>query len=608
MITLLPDHIANQIAAGEVVQRPASAVKELLENAIDSKASDIKLIIKDSGKTLIQVIDNGSGMNEVDARMCFERHATSKISRADDLYSLTTKGFRGEALASIAAIAQVELKTKKEDSELGIQVVIEGSEYKSQEVCTCPKGSSFAIKNLFFNVPARRNFLKSDRAEYKYILDEFIRIALAHPDIAFSFINNDKEQYKLNKGTLRQRLVNLFGKNYNTRLVPVNEQTDIVNIDGFICKPEFSKKSRGEQFIFVNNRFIKSAYLNHAVSNSMEGLLQADHHPSYFLFLQIDPAKIDVNIHPTKTEIKFEDERNIYSIMRAAIKHSLGQYNIAPSIDFSLNPNYQVPITSKGRAIKTPNIEVDPNFNPFEQQTSAVKNKSFSNKSSSSKGKHWEAIFEEIQEDMNTAIPEGLNTPQSLETELKIEEKRFAFQLENRFILTQIKSGILIIDQQRAHQRILYEQYFKSLQNKRPLSQQLVFPHEIHLSPSDVEIFKEIMDEIETVGFDINIPTNNCLMIHGVPFETKANEIDEIIDNILDAYKNENDTWKSDHQKFIAKSLAISNGIKNGKSMASEEMNQLIDSLFACEVPFISIYNKPTAIVLEINELIKRFK
>ena len=607
MITLLPDHVANQIAAGEVVQRPASAVKELLENAIDSKATDIKLIIKDSGKTLIQVIDNGSGMNEVDARMCFERHATSKISKADDLYSLTTKGFRGEALASIAAIAQVELKTKKEDSELGIKVVIEGSEHKSQDVCTCPNGSSFSIKNLFFNVPARRNFLKSDRAEYKYILDEFVRIALAHPDISFSLINNEKEQYMLSKGTLRQRLVNLFGKNYNSRLVPVNEKTDIVNIDGFICKPEFSKKSRGEQFIFVNNRFIKSAYLNHAVSNSMEGLLQSGHHPSYFLFLQIDPSKIDVNIHPTKTEIKFQDERNIYSIMLAAIKHSLGQYNIAPSIDFSLNPEYQVPITSKGRTIKTPNIEVDPNFNPFEKQKSTIHNKSLLNKTSS-KGKHWEAIFEEIQEDMNAALPEGLNTPQSLESELNIEEKRFAFQVDNRFILTQIKSGILIVDQQRAHQRILYEQYFKSLQNKRPLSQQLVFPHEIHLSPTDIEIFKEITDDIESVGFDINIPTRNCLMILGVPFETKANEIDEIIDNILDAYKNQNDTWKSDHQKFIAKSLALSNAIKNGKTMASEEMNELIDSLFACELPFISIYNKPTAIVLEINELIKRFK
>ena len=607
MITLLPDHVANQIAAGEVVQRPASAVKELLENAIDSKATDIKLIIKDSGKTLIQVIDNGSGMNEVDARMCFERHATSKISKADDLYSLTTKGFRGEALASIAAIAQVELKTKKEDSELGIKVVIEGSEHKSQEVCTSPNGSSFSIKNLFFNVPARRNFLKSDRAEYKYILDEFVRIALAHPDISFSLINNEKEQFMLSKGTLRQRLVNLFGKNYNNRLVPVNEKTDIVNIDGFICKPEFSKKSRGEQFIFVNNRFIKSAYLNHAVSNSMEGLLQSGHHPSYFLFLQIDPSKIDVNIHPTKTEIKFQDERNIYSIMLAAIKHSLGQYNIAPSIDFSLNPEYQVPITSKERTIKTPNIEVDPNFNPFEEQKSAIHNKSLLNKTSS-KGKHWEAIFEEIQEDMNAALPEGLNTPQSLESELNIEEKRFAFQVDNRFILTQIKSGILIVDQQRAHQRILFEQYFKSLQNKRPLSQQLVFPHEIHLSPTDIEIFKEITDDIESVGFDINIPTRNCLMILGVPFETKANEIDKIIDNILDAYKNQNDTWKSDHQKFIAKSLALSNAIKNGKTMASEEMNELIDSLFACESPFISIYNKPTAIVLEINELIKRFK
>ena len=606
MITLLPDHVANQIAAGEVVQRPASAVKELLENAIDSNATNIKLIIKDSGKTLIQVIDNGIGMNEVDARMCFERHATSKISKADDLFSLTTKGFRGEALASIAAIAQVELKTKKEDSELGSQIVIEGSEHKSKEVCTCPNGSSFSIKNIFFNVPARRNFLKSDRAEYKYILDEFIRIALAHPDISFSLVNNEKEQYNLPKGTLRQRLVNLYGKNFNSRLVPVNEKTDIVNIDGFICKPEFSKKSRGEQFIFVNNRFIKSAYLNHAVSNSMEGLLQTDHHPSYFLFLQINPAKIDVNIHPTKTEIKFEDERNIYSIIRAAIKHSLGQYNIAPSIDFSLNPDYQVPITSKGRSIKTPNIEVDPNFNPFEKQKSTIQNKSSLNKKST-KGKHWEEIFEEIQEDMNSALPEGLYTPQLLESELNIEEKRFSFQVDNRFILTKIKSGLLIIDQQRAHQRILYEQYLKSLQNKRPLSQKLVFPHEIHLSPTDIEIFKEITDDVESVGFDINIKTGNCLMILGVPFQTKVNEIDKIIDNILDDYKNQNDAWKSDHQK-IAKNLALSNAIKNGKTMSSEEMNELIDLLFACELPFISIYNKPTAIVLEINELIKRFK
>ncbi|MCS5663420.1 MAG: DNA mismatch repair endonuclease MutL [Flavobacteriales bacterium] len=617
MITLLPDHVANQIAAGEVVQRPASAVKELMENAIDAKATDIKLIIKDSGKTLIRVIDNGSGMNEVDARMCFERHATSKISTADDLFTLKTKGFRGEALASIAAIAQVELKTKKEDAELGIQLTIEGSEFKSQEACTCPNGTSFSIKNIFFNVPARRNFLKSDRAEYKYILDEFIRIALAHPGVAFSLINNEKEQYQLPKETPRQRLVSLFGKKYNTRLVPVEEKTDIVNVSGFICKPEFAKKSRGEQFFFVNDRFIKSPYMNHAVSNAMEGLLQGDHHPSYFLFLEIDPAKIDVNIHPTKTEIKFEDERSIYAILRSALKRSLGQYNIAPSLDFSLNPDYQVPVTSKGKTIKTPTIEVDPDFNPFEQEKEIGKtalsggfssSKSFSSPTKSAKGKHWEALFEEIQEDMNAAIPEYESQPLTLEAEFEIGENRFAFQLQKRFILTQLKSGILIIDQQRAHERVLYEQYFKSLQNNRPLSQQLLFPQEIHLSPGDMELFKEIMEDVEALGFDFTIPADHCLMINGVPFETKAGEVDKIIDSMLDSYKNESDVWKADSQKYMAGSLAQSNAVKTGKTMVIEEINQLIDELFACELPFISIHNKPTAIILEINELIKRFQ
>ena len=621
MIILLPDHVANQIAAGEVVQRPASAVKELMENAIDAGASDIKLIIKDSGKTLIQVIDNGSGMNEVDARMCFERHATSKISKADDLFALTTKGFRGEALASIAAIAQVELKTKREDAELGIQLTIEGSEFKAQEFCTCSNGTSFSIKNLFFNVPARRNFLKSDRAEYKYILDEFIRIALAHPSIAFSLINNEKEQYHLAKETLRQRLVSLYGKKYNPRLVPVEENTDIVNITGFVCKPEFAKKSRGEQFFFVNDRFIKSSYMNHAVLNAMEGLLQGDHHPSYFLFLEIDPAKIDVNIHPTKTEIKFEDERSVYAILRSALKRSLGQYNIAPSLDFSLNPDYQVPITSKSRIIKTPTIEVDPSFNPFEQEkeignstlsggftppsTPAHK---FRSNNPAEKGKHWEALFEEIQDDLNTAIPEYQKEITSLENEVKIEGSRFAFQLQQRFILTQLKSGLLIIDQQRAHTRVLYEQYFKSLVNSSPLSQQLLFPQEIHLSPGDMELFKEILDDVESLGFDISIPAEQCLMINGVPFETKAGEVDKIIDSLLDSYKNECDAWKSDTHKYMAKSLALSNSIKTGKALNTEEMNQLVDELFACETPFVSIHNKPTAIILEMNELLKRFQ
>ena len=621
MITLLPDHVANQIAAGEVVQRPASAVKELMENAIDAGATDIKLIIKDSGKTLIQVIDNGSGMNEVDARMCFERHATSKISKADDLFALTTKGFRGEALASIAAIAQVELKTKREDSELGIQLTIEGSEYKGQEVCTCANGTSFSIKNLFFNVPARRNFLKSDRAEYKYILDEFIRIALAHPSIAFSLINNEKEQYRLPKETLRQRLVSLYGKKYNPRLVPVEEKTDIVTISGFVCKPEFAKKSRGEQFFFVNDRFIKSSYMNHAVLNAMEGLLQGDQHPSYFLFLDIDPAKIDVNIHPTKTEIKFEDERSIYAILRSALKRSLGQYNIAPSLDFSLNPDYQVPLTSKSRIIKTPTIEVDPSFNPFEQEkeignstlssgflSPSTSPKKFRSNNPAEKGEHWEALFEEIQDDLNTAIPEYQKEITSLENEVKIEGARFAFQLQQRFILTPLKSGLLIIDQQRSHTRVLYEQYFKSLVNSSPLSQQLLFPQEIHLSPGDMELFKEILEDVESLGFDISIPAGQCLMINGVPFETKAGEVDKIIDSLLNSYKNECDAWKSDTHKYMAKCLALSNSIKTGKALNAEEMNQLVDALFACETPFVSIHNKPTAIILEMNEILKRFQ
>lgn len=615
MIALLPDHVANQIAAGEVIQRPASAVKELLENAIDASATDIKLIVKDSGKTLIQVLDNGFGMNEIDARMCFERHATSKITKADDLFALTTKGFRGEALASIAAIAQVELKTKTEESDLGIHLIIEGSEFKSQEACTCAKGSSFSIKNLFYNVPARRNFLKSDRAEYKFILDEFIRIALAHPNISFSLIHNEKEQYRLAISSLRQRIVSLYSSKYNQRLVPVEEKTDIVNIEGFICKPEFAKKSRGEQFFFVNDRFIKSSYLNHAVVHSMEGLLQSDNHPSYFLFLDIDPSKIDVNIHPTKTEIKFEDERSIYAILRSALKRSMGQYNIAPSLDFSLNPDYEVPLPKKGQSFKMPTIEVDPSFNPFEQEkeigTSVLGGNPYNTTSSSSKrssvqGNQWDALFTELQDDMDTALPESDHLI-TISEEIH-EHGAVALQLHQKYILTQLRSGLVIIDQQRAHGRILYEQYIKVLANESPLSQQLLFPQEIHLSPSDMEIFKEIIDDVEALGFDVSIPNEQCVMINGVPFETQASDVEKIMESILDSYKHESDVWKANTKMQMAKSLAQSNAIKAGQHLSVEEMNQLIDELFACEQPFASINNKATAIILEMSELIKRFQ
>jgi len=612
LIRLLPDHVANQIAAGEVVQRPASAVKELLENAVDAQSKHIQLIVKDAGKTLIQVIDDGIGMNEVDARMCFERHATSKITDANDLLNLSTKGFRGEALASIAAIAKVELKTKTQTSELGVQLIIEGSEIKTQQACTCSQGSSFAIKSLFYNVPARRNFLKSDRSEYKYILDEFIRIALAHPQIKFTLVNNDKEQYRLPKEIFRQRIVGLYGKKYNTRLVPVEEQTDIVSIHGFVSKPEFGKKTRGEQFFFVNQRFVKSSYLNHAVSNAMEGLLPPNHHPSFYLFLDIDPSKIDVNIHPTKTEIKFEDERSIYAILRSALKRSLGQYNVAPSLDFSINPDYQLPISTPTKSPKTPIIHVDPTFNPFDQEKNAQHHTSQKPASSTRfskpkvKGQHWEALFEEIQDDMNAALPE-LEIP-SLGAEVEMDESTFVIQLQQRYILTQVKSGLLIIDQQRAHTKILFEQYYKSLQNSRPLSQQLLFPQEIHLSPSDMELFKEIAAQIESLGFDFNFAAAHCVMFNAVPFETQSTLIESIIETMLDSYKNQSDDWQRDAQKILATNLAKSNCLKASKTIKIEEMRLIIDELFACQHPFTAINNKPTALIVHMSELLKRFQ
>ncbi len=611
MIRLLPDHVANQIAAGEVVQRPASAVKELLENAVDAQATVIQLIVKDAGKTLIQVIDDGVGMNEVDARMCFERHATSKITDANDLLNLSTKGFRGEALASIAAIAKVELKTKTQSSDLGIHLIIEGSEIKTQEACNCSKGSSFAIKNLFYNVPARRNFLKSDRSEYKYILDEFIRIALAHPQIKFTLVNNDKEQYRLPKEIFRQRIVSLYGKKYNTRLVPVEEQTDIVSIHGFVSKPEFGKKTRGEQFFFVNKRFVKSSYLNHAVSNAMEGLILPDHYPSFYLFLDIDPSKIDVNIHPTKTEIKFDDERSIYAILRSALKRSLGQYNVSPSLDFSINPDYQVSTSTPKRSPKTPSIHVDPTFNPFDQEKSVKKKMSHKTDFEErffrpkDKGQHWEALFEEIQDDMNAALPE--HEISSLGTEVEMNESAFVIQLHQRYILTQVKTGLLIIDQQRAHTKILFEQYYKSLQNSRPLSQQLLFPQEIHLSPSDMELFKEIAEQIESLGFDFSYAAAHCVMFNAVPFETKTTKIESIIETMLNSYKNQSDDWQRDSQKILAISLAKSNCLKASKTIKVEEMRLIIDELFACQHPFMAINNKPTALIVQMSELLKRF-
>ena len=473
IIQLLPDHVANQIAAGEVVQRPASVVKELLENAVDAKATDIKLIIKDAGKSLIQVIDNGVGMSITDSRLCFERHATSKIRHAEDLFSLHTKGFRGEALASIAAIAHVEMKTKQEQEELGTHIIIEGSKFVSQEPSVLPKGTSFSVKNLFFNIPARRNFLKSDTVEQRYIVDEFQRVAMAHPNIHFTMYHNGSDMFNLPISNFRQRIVTIFSGKTNEKLVPVKEETEIVNLHGFIGKPEFAKKNRGEQFFFVNNRFIKSGYLHHAVMAAYEGLLSVGAQPSYFLYLDVPPHTIDINIHPTKTEIKFDDEHALYAILRSSIKHSLGQFNVAPILDFDRDPNLDTPYQYQNKEAEYPTIQVDRQYNPFSSDTlgmayhSGVKpSKSFALSSNYKKPEaqpSWESLYvglkqagQEIAEMTfeNDAVTSSLFE----ENEMEQEVKR-TYQIQKKYIVSPIKSGMVIINQKRAHERILYEEF-----------------------------------------------------------------------------------------------------------------------------------------------------
>ena len=483
IIKLLPDSVANKIAAGEVIQRPASAAKELLENSIDSGASEIKLIIKDAGKTLIQVVDNGSGMSETDARMSFERHATSKIQSANDLFAIRTMGFRGEALASIAAIAHVDIKTKLSNQELGSHICIEGSEVKSQDAVSCTDGTNISVKNLFFNVPARRNFLKSNNVETRHIIEEFNRVALVNPNIEFSFIHNERKVFKLPISNLKQRITGIMGSNYGQKLVPVEQKTDKINITGYIGKPEFAKKTRGEQYFFVNNRFIKHPYLNHAVDNAFQELLPSKAFPSYFIYFDVDPKQIDINIHPTKTEVNFLDNKLIYAILRSAVKQGLGKYNITPTIDFEVEQSFDAPNPPKGKPIINPFEKTESTFNPFETQQQKIQTKR-----EVSNSENWEKLFagknvqNEIFESPDDAKSnnEHLNELRTSNNENGTEERKI-FQIQNRYILTFIKSGILIIDQQNAHERILYERYKKMLENKKGNSQQELFPQNISL-------------------------------------------------------------------------------------------------------------------------------
>ncbi|NCP89174.1 MAG: DNA mismatch repair endonuclease MutL [Flavobacteriales bacterium] len=612
IIQLLPDHVANQIAAGEVVQRPSSVVKELLENAIDADATIIKLIIKDAGKTLVQVIDDGKGMSTTDARLSFERHATSKIRNADDLFQLETKGFRGEALASIAAIAHVELKTKQEQDEVGTCIVIEGSDIISQQVVVTPKGTSIAVKNLFFNIPARRNFLKSNTVELRHVIDEFHRVALAHPNISFALYNNGSETFNLPVSNYRQRIVNIFGNRTNEKLVPVSEDTEVLQISGFVGKPEFAKKTRGEQYFFVNHRFIKSAYLNHAISSAFDGLLKNGLHPSYFLNLSVNPQSIDINIHPTKTEIKFDDEHTLYALLRSAVKHSLGQFNIAPVLDFERDPNLDTPYDYQQKQMGTPAIEVDRSFNPFKEhyvsgkQITAFKNQTLSNWDSlyvglESKGTKTQQDFSEVH------FESDHHTESLFQDDKTLDAVQTTYQLHNKYIVSTIKSGILIMDQHRAHQRILYEDFLENLTVKGASSQQLLFPLQLHFSIQDIEIIKQLKEDLEYTGFIFSNLTNETLEITGVPIGIPESEVSIILEQLISDVENEVPDSNFSITDLLAKSLAKSLAIKNGQPLKKSEQEHLVNSLFACKEPNVSPTNRITFVTMSVDELDKKF-
>jgi len=614
IIQLLPDAVANQIAAGEVVQRPASAVKELVENAIDSGADKIQLLLKDAGKALIQVIDNGCGMSMTDARMCFERHATSKIRKAEDLFAIRTMGFRGEAMASIAAIAQVEMKTRRYEDELGTCIVIEGSEVISQEATGTSAGTSIAVKNLFYNTPARRNFLKSNPVELRHIIDEFQRVALAHPEIFFTMHHDGQEVYHLPASQLKQRIVHLFGNNYNQRLVPVEEDTTIINLRGFVGKPEFARRTRGEQFFFVNNRFIRDNYLNHAVMTAFEELLPDDTYPFYVLFIDIDPSKIDINVHPTKTEIKYQDERAIYAIIRSAVKRSLGRYNITPSLDFDQENSIEHLITAKPlEEITPPGITFNPNFNPFDTVAKpAQRENSYQNSNNPYKGgmtQNWETLYEiskQVPQQQQEMLPDD-----SFEVNNQAVSKpseRQLFQIHNRYILSQIKSGFMLISQQAAHERILYERFLQQLQNHSGVSQQSLFPQTLTLNGSDFTLLKELLPDIKALGFDIREFGKNTVVVDGIPADLNASSEHQLLEHLLEGFKNNMAILKLDKRDTLARTLARNAATKAGTKLTLEEMNLLIDQLFACQMPNIALNGKPVISTFTLNELMERFE
>ena len=613
IIQLLPDHIANQIAAGEVIQRPASAVKELLENAVDAGATEIQLIVNDAGKQLLQVIDNGGGMSETDARMAFERHATSKIKEIDDLFRIKTMGFRGEALASIAAVAQVELKTKRAEDAAGTFIEIENSVVKRQEPVAMTNGTSIAMKNLFFNVPARRNFLKSNAAEMRHIVDEFVRVSMAYPDIFFSLTANGQQMFHLDRGTLKQRIVQLLGNSYNAKLVSVEEQTDYMNIYGFIGKPDTAKKTRGDQYFFVNHRFIKSGYLNHAVAGAFQEMIATDSFPTYVLFIDLDPAQVDINVHPTKQEIKFEDEKIVYAFVQSAVKHALAQFSITPTLDFDLDPTIQQldavskPFTSEQKSQASSSSL----YNTFTQKHAAHK----IDPQQKSELKHWREFYDRPQttddrQQIAGAAQQTVGNSADFSainpSKIFIPEQEFS-QQHNTYILASTAKGMLIIHQQNAHERVLYERYLAAADGKAIAAQQSLFPSTIHLSTADAVLLSELSDELKQLGYLIEPFGKDTFVIQGSPADVEQGNEAAAIELLLEQFKHYTSDLKFSKREKLIRSLAKQHSIKAGRSLTQKEMKQLVEDLFNCAQPNATSNGFPVYMEIKKDELEKQF-
>jgi DNA mismatch repair protein MutL len=612
LIQLLPDSVANQIAAGEVVQRPASVIKELVENSIDAGSTKIQVIVKDAGKTLIQVIDNGCGMTENDARMCFERHATSKIRKAMDLFDIRTMGFRGEAMASIAAIATVEMKTKKIENELGLLIRISGSQIETQEPISCQNGTNISVKNLFFNVPARRKFLKTNSTELKHLMEEFQHIALGFPEIEMQLIHNDVEIYNLPSSKIYNRIINVLGKSASQNLIPIQSETSMASIKGYVGKPENARKTSGEQFFFVNNRFMKHPYFYRAVLSAYDNILQQGLLPSFFIYFDVNPDSIDINIHPTKTEIKFENEKAMWPIVQATIKEGLGKFNIAPSIDFNQETAFDIPLMRKGESVEPPSIKINPAYNPFDDQPKSTKRNTGSHHTNNNASADWEKLYQGFEQTTPDHIavqnlPEPTPIQNTLHTEAKNEKSRF-FQIKGKYILTAVKSGLMLIDQKRAHQRIIYDEYIYKIGAQGGVGQKLLYPQKVELDSIESELFKNLMPEVNRLGFEIEPFGKNTFVINSVPAEFPNNDISDWVTQIMDSVKNNEKDFAEAIRENIVKSLAKFLSIPYGKSLTQEEMAHINDKLFVSQMPNLTPDGKTIISIIGIDEIDKNFK